>query len=97
MWIWSIKFLKSPSAVLVCEDRHSFLLKFQCNQYMNKNLAIACIALFYSLAMFVAWIAKCDAIACVQDQKRQNRVLGAYPLILWVLTTALAITAIICK
>lgn len=58
---------------------------------MDKNLAIACIAVFYTMAIFVAWVAKCDAVQRVKDQKKQNKVLNAYPWVLWALTTALAI------
>ena len=79
----------------VCEDRHSFPLKPQYNQYMNKDFEIACIALFYTAAVFVAWIAKCDAVQRVEEQEKQNKVVNAYPWIIWALTTALAITSII--
>lgn len=62
---------------------------------MDKDFEIACIALFYTATVFVAWIAKCDAVQRVKEQEKQNKVVNAYPWIIWALTTALAITAII--
>lgn len=62
---------------------------------MDKDFEIACIALFYTAAVCVAWITKCDAVQRVKEQEKQNKVVNAYPWIIWALTTALAITAII--
>lgn len=60
---------------------------------MDAKSAIMFVAIFYSISIFLMWIAKEEAIAKTKAGKSLSKLTNAYPWLIWVLTTALSITA----